>query len=238
MKNTERRTAIYVAIGAIFGVSTLTYILLPDDQFIQQLAALPVVGSLVAALFQILRDQASHEREVLAQASDHRFALGASSHMSDVAFDKHVLFCEEYVAEVFATLDTLFREGPTDKVLPHAASLFQLRRKHAVWLTSLLDVSLQKFERALREIGANDWYLKNSERPSDRQDRVNSLYKTFADVLGEENMGASEWQGQPLSPEMAISKVLQGLRHVLGTEELTELRAFLVQKALSEKKGR
>jgi hypothetical protein len=133
---------------------------------------------------------------------------------------------------VFATLDTLFREGPTDKVLPHATALFQIRRKHAVWLTNSLDSNLQKFEGALRKIGASDWYLRNAEGAKDRQQKIDEMYKIFADVLGKESMGP-EWQGQPLSEELATATVIQGLRRVLGTEELTKLRSALVHSALS-----
>jgi hypothetical protein len=223
--------SLYAVLALVFLGSAAAYVLLPHGELIQQLAAVPLVGSLVAALLQTLRDQAAHERQLIIQASEHRFAIGASSHMADVAFDKHVLFCEEYVHEVFAALDTLFREGPTEKVLPHAATLFQIRRKHAVWLTNSLDSDLQKFEGALRKIGASDWYLRNAERAEDRQQKIDEMYKTFADVLGQQNMGP-EWQGQPLSADLAIATVIQGLRRVLGTEELTELRSALVHSAL------
>jgi len=222
---------LYAVLTVVFLGSAAAYVLLPHGELIQQLAAVPLVGSLVAALVQTLRDQAAHERQLILQASEHQFAIGASSHMADVAFDKHVIFCEEYVQEVFATLGTLFREGPTENVLPHASTLFQIRNKHAVWLTNDLDSDLQKFEGALRKIGASDWYLRNAERAEDRQQKIEEMYKTLADVLGQENMGP-EWQGQPLSADLAISTVIRGLRQVLGTEELTELRSALVQSAL------
>ena len=224
--------SIYAVLIFVFLGSVATYILLPNGEFIQQFAAVPLVGSLVVALVQTLRDQATYERQILIQASEQRFAIGASSHMANVAFDKHVTFCEEYVQEVFATLDTLFREGPTEKVLPHASELFQIRRKHAVWLTNSLASDLEKFEGALRRIGASDWYMRNVDGAEDRQEKINEMYKTFADVLGQETIGPS-WQGEPLSADLAIAKVIQGLRRVLGTEELTELRSALVHAALS-----
>jgi hypothetical protein len=151
--------------------------------------------------------------------------------MANVAFDKHVAFAEDYMAEVFNTLDTLFREGPTKEALPHASNLFQLRRKYAVWLTQEIDKKLQTFEGALRKVGAKDWYLQNVGAAPDRQKAVEEMYKVFADILGRENMGET-WQGQPLSEEVAISNVMHGLRSILGTEELTQIRATLIRRAL------
>ncbi len=79
-----------LGISAVFLASIAAYILLPHGELIQQLASVPLVGSLVVALVQVLRDQARHERETTLQEYQNRFALGASSHMADVAFDKHV----------------------------------------------------------------------------------------------------------------------------------------------------
>jgi hypothetical protein len=56
-----------------------------------------------------------------------------------------------------------------------------------------LDSDLQKFEDALRKIGASDWYLRNTKRAEYRQQKIDEMYKTLADVLGQENM-VPEWQ--------------------------------------------
>jgi primosomal protein N'' len=222
----------YLSIVGLFAASLAAYLLLPHGEVIQSLAAIPLVGSLVAALLQLLKDMAAHEKAIAMQAADQRFALGASSHMANVAFDKHVEFCESYVQEVFSTLETLFKNGPSDQALQHAFKLAEQRRKFALWLTPKIEAQLQEFEKALRAIGADDWYLRNADRIDNRHEIVERLYKKFADVLGVENMGANEWQGQPLTPELAIYAVVQGLRHVLKVEELTGLREALVQAAL------
>ena len=75
--------------------------------------------------------------------------LGATSHMAIVAFDKHVLFSEEYVTEVNNTLRTLFREGPSEEVLKHARELYNLRQKYFVWLTNNLDLKLDNLKLKL-----------------------------------------------------------------------------------------
>lgn len=229
--------SIYIGLAVVFLASAATLKLLPYGTLLQEFAAIPLVGSLAAALFQVLRDITAHERQVLLQDSQQRFALGASSHMANVAFDKHVAFTEEYIAEVFKTLDTLFQKGPTEEALSHANNLFSLRRKYTVWLTDEIDKTLQAFEGALRTVGANDWFLKNAGSDQNRQKAIEEMHKVFADILGRENMGADNWKGKPLSKEVAISHIVQGLRTVLGTEELTKIRGALIKKALNGAEG-
>lgn len=226
------RATTYVGLAAIFGLSSVVYVLLPSADFLKSLSAIPLVGSLVGALWQVLRDQAAHERQLLLQDSQNRFSIGATSHMAAVAFDKHVQFCEEYVAEVHKTLHTLFREGPTEQVFPHTAALYTIQQKYSVWLTQKIEFNLEQFEGALRKIGANDIYLKTAGGAEDRQQRIAEMYKTFADVMGKERMGA-KWKGEKLSEELAVSMVIRRLRAILGTEELTQMRSAFVTKALA-----
>ena len=201
----------------------------PGSAAIQFLAGIPLVGSLVAALVQILRDQAAHERAMLILAEQNRFSLGASSHMASVAFDKHVQFSEEYAEEVHKALTTLFREGPTPEVLQHTGALYRLQQKYAVWLTSELEKDLETFESALRRIGANAGYVYGTSSGEHRQQKLDAMYQTFAQVMGFE-----EWQGQPLTDELAVSMLIRRLRAILGTEELTEMRSAIVAKAIAE----
>ena len=87
---------------------------------LQSFSAIPLVGALVGALWQMFRDQVAREHAVAIFEADKLFVVGASSHMANVAFDKHTLFCEEYLKEVNLALDTLIREGPTEKAVSHA----------------------------------------------------------------------------------------------------------------------
>ena len=154
------RIKTYLGLAAVFGLSSVVYALLPSTDLLKELSAVPLVGSLLGALWQILRDQAAHERQLFLQDAQNRFSLGATSHMAAVAFDKHVQFCEEYVAEVHKTLHTLFREGPTEQVFPHSRALYGIQQKYSVWLTQKIEASLEQFESALRKIGANDTYRR------------------------------------------------------------------------------
>ena len=227
MSRTQRT---YSAIATIFTVSLAFYYWNPGDAAIQYLAGIPLVGSLIAALVQILRDQAAHERAMLVLAAQNRFSLGASSHMANVAFDKHVQFSEEYAEEVYKALGTLFRKGPTLEVLQHTGNLYTLQQKYAVWLTSRVEQDLETFESALRRIGATAGYLQDDPSAEDKQQRLNAMYQTFAEVMGLE----TNFQGEKLTDELAISKMIRRLRMILGTEELMEMRSTIVSKAIAE----
>lgn len=225
----SRSQKTYSAFAAIFTVSLAFYYWNPGDAAIQFLASIPLVGTLIAALFKILHDQVAHERAMLALAAQNHFSLGASSHMANVAFDKHVQFSEEYAEEVFKTLSTLFKKGPTQEVLQHTSNLYTLQQKYAVWLTSRVEKDLETFESALRRIGANAGYIRDDPSAEDRQQRLGEMYQTFAEVMGFE-----KWQGEQLTDELAISMMIRRLRKILGTEELTEMRSAIVSKAIAE----
>ncbi|MDI1302670.1 MAG: hypothetical protein PSX71_12250 [bacterium] len=228
----NRSQHTYLGIAAVCALSGAMVLWLPSGELIQIIAAVPLVGSLVAALLQILRDQAAHDRQMLIQDSQNRFSLGATSHMANVAFDKHVNFSEEYVAEVHKTLRTLFQEGPTEEVFKHTAALYSTQQKFAVWLTPQIETDLELFESALRNIGANAGYIRNTANTIGRQERVAEMYKTFASVMGSKWMG-TEWNGEKLTEELAITMVIRRLRSILGTEELTAIRTALLSKARS-----
>jgi hypothetical protein len=219
----------YFGIATIFTASLVFYFWHPGGEAIQFLAGVPLVGSLVAALVQILRDQAAHEKAMLILAEQNRFSLGASSHMANVAFDKHVQFSEEYAEEVHKALTTLFRNGPTQEVLQHTGALYRLQQKYAVWLTTKLEKDLEVFESALRRIGADASYVYSATNADDRQQKLDAMYRTFAEVMGFE-----KWQGEQLTDDLAISMMIRRLRKILGTEELTEMRSVIVTKAIAE----
>ncbi|HTR00774.1 MAG TPA: hypothetical protein VMH83_12320 [Candidatus Acidoferrum sp.] len=226
------KKSIYIGAVVTFVASVIAILIFPYGTLFSTLASVPLIGSLFAALFQILRDVSSYERQILLQESQQRFALGASSHMANVAFDRHAAFADEYICEVFKTLDTLFKHGPTEEAFPHAGKLLSIRKKYAVWLTPEIDKMLQAIEGALRTVGANKCLLMSSIEGEARQKVISEMYKVFADILGKENMGSDTWQGVALSDEVAIAGVIQGLRIVLGTAELTKIRSALIDKAL------
>ncbi len=202
---------------------------LPGGEIIRSLATIPAVGALAGALLQVFRDQAAHEKALLIVETQNRFALGASSHMANIAFDKHVQFCEEYVAEMQKTLVALFREGPTEQALGHSSALYSIQQKYRVWLTPELETELDKFESSLRKIGARAGYVHGTPDAEDRQNSIEVMYKTFAEVVG-----LGEWQGAKLTEDLAMKMVIQKLRAVLGIAELTSMRKALIAKAAEQ----
>lgn len=211
------KKAGYVGFVLVFVASILAAVFLPVAEPLQTIMAVPAIGSLCAALVQIVRDNAAHERAVLTQDVQNSFVLGATSHMATVAFDKYAAFCEAYVTEMFATLLTMFREGPTRELLTHTSNLWNLRQKWAVWLPSGIDAQLEIYEAAIRKVGA----FANVTDPK----TVEATYELFGQVTGIK-MGEA-----PVEGELAVSKVIGKLKTVLGTEDLTAVRSALVAAA-------
>ena len=222
---------IYLCFATVFIVAGILLLVgaVKNIAFLQVLATIPLVGSLVSVLVQVLRDEAAYQRDLLLQSAQNQFILGASSHMANVAFDKHSEFSEEYAEEVHKALDSLFREGPSDDVLKHAYALHQTRRKYIVWLTAELEAALDPFEDLYRKIGANSVYVNVTTADQGRQAALNRMYSDFAKALG-----MHEWDGEQLTDDLAIAALVRKLRDVLGTEELTRLRVAIVNKASKE----
>jgi hypothetical protein len=190
------------------------------------LAGVPAIAALFGALFQLSRDRIAFERSVRMEEAKNRFTVGAMSHMADVAFDKHVSFCEEYTTAVYHAMTTLFRRGPHEEALVEAGALADIRIKWDIWLAPEVTTELGKFEGALRKIGANAMLLRDLRADEHRTEAIQEAYGTFAEVMGFET-----WQGKAVTKERTVEKVVEKLRKVLGVGELTHLRSELVERA-------
>jgi hypothetical protein len=196
---------------------------------ISNLASVPAIGGLLFAFMQIARDRIAHDRSVFLQETSHRFLIGATSHMAEVAFDKHVAFCEKYVAEAQDVLRTLFMEGPCEKAMIHANKLSDIRREWALWLGAELTTVLGKFEIALRKIGLDARLVERYPNLSKRQECIDEMFSLCEQVFGEK-----EWAGKQLTQDIAVTTIIGNLRQILGIEELTQLRGELIKRALRE----
>ena len=220
----------YASLLLVFVLSVGFASLLPAEALLREIAAIPAVGALLAAVFQILRDQAGFERQQISQQQQQAFSLGATSHMANVAFDKHVEFCEKYVAEVHSTVVSLFREGPTEKALKHVWNFAELRRQYAAWLPRDIVEGLDRFETAVTRIGSLSYLVEALRGTTDpgRQPAIAEMYDVFRDVLNIPSDTPAERR-----PDVAIEAVKEKVRAILGIEHLTKLRRRLVQQALS-----
>ena len=152
--------------------------------------------------------------------------------MANVVFDKHVEYCEKYVAEVFETLTTLFRRGPHEEALTHAASLYRIRQAWTIWLTPEIESELEQFEASVRKIGANAHLVAMA--PGE-QGAIKEMFAEFAAVFGSK-YGFDKWNGEDVAQDHAIEAVIIHLRSVLGIDELTRLRSDLVRRATNDLK--
>lgn len=226
------RRAIYTALAVIFAASigSAAFFHSFPLRVVGDLAGIPAVLALFGALFQLARDSLAFERSVRLEEARNRFTVGATSHMADVAFDKHVEFCEQYVEEMFTTLENLFRKGPSEDALQHASSLYGIRKARAVWLTPEIEADLERFEAALRKIGANAQLLK---MVPGTPEAIKEMFSEFAHVFGAK-YGFKQWAGEPVTQERTIEAVIVSLRKILGIDELTRLRGELIKSASSD----
>ena len=191
---------------------------------------MPGIGALIGALFQISRDSAAFEKQKYLQTDQQVFSLGASSYMSTVAFDKHVLFCETYMSEVHETIGVLFSEGPTEKTMGCAQKLFALKREYAAWIPKPVSLELEPFENAINEIGVNTKLVSalGEERGEARNKAIDESYNVFANVMG---MERSYKNGPIHKEEIAVENIKESVRGILGINELFEIRNFILKRS-------
>jgi len=202
----------------------------PIGEAYKGIAVLPSIGALFTALFQFIRDSYVHQKKLEIQNKQQLFNLGTTSHMANTVFDKHVEFCEKYLAEVHELVITLTREGPTQSALEHLSNLYDLRIKYTAWVTPEIEEKLMPFEQAVRKIGSNSSLVKalSGEENSDgsRTKALNEMYDTFKSLMsiGEVNVK---------DEDATIAEVKNKVREILQVNELVAIRKYLITKAVS-----
>jgi hypothetical protein len=202
----------------------------PIDDIFRGIASLPAVCGLTAALFQLVRDNVAHQRNLQLQNEQQLFNLGATSHMANTVFDKHVEFSELYLKEVHQVVITLTKEGPTPKALKHAKNLYHLRITYTAWITQEIEEKLIPFEQAIRQIGssANLVYALSGEgdQGSTRSKALTEMYDTFNSLMDIGDSNAKD-------ADTTIIEVKRKIRQILQVNELVGVREFLINKAVS-----
>lgn len=216
----------YTGYILVFVASFLTAWLLPVTEIFKGVASTPGAGALIALLAKLWRDERAHERVIELQIRQQDFVLGTASHMADVAYDKHVSFCEEYIQRVQDGLQELMRDGATKKAMNIGSDLVRVRIRHSAWLTVEIEESLKPFEMALINIGAKEHLLENLPVGERRTQVVNEVYRFFGLILGHE---------KPVNDEeasMTREKIIEQIRDILGINTLTALRQKAAELAL------
>ncbi len=104
----------------------------------------PAPGALSSYLTNWLIERQKAKRARETQEKQDALQIGVASHMAQVAFDKHVSFCEEYISEVSKVLHVSTRQEERSDLLATG-----IRQKWAIWLSSELDADLRGLERKL-----------------------------------------------------------------------------------------
>ncbi|CAG0967335.1 hypothetical protein BURK2_01080 [Burkholderiales bacterium] len=226
------RPTLYVSLALVAALSFAAAYYLDVSELVRTVAALPFVGALFAALFQVLRDHSSFERDRIKQEREHAFLVASTSHMSSVAFDKHVEFCEAYIKALQALLGKLFAEGPTEKAWEYLKPLYDVRRTYRLWVSSSMAQQLDEFEKRVGEIAAalSQW-KSASDYKLGQIHHLDKAHKLFAEVM---DMEKADRNGPDADSKKAqgYTLVFEHLQSILGIETLTNLRDKVLRDAL------
>lgn len=213
----------YIIAAIILISSFLAAWLLPIPEIFKGVVAIPGVGSLIGALYQIFRDQATYEKQLELQRQQQIFNLSVTSHMANVAFNKHVDFCERYIKEMNEGIRNLLHEGPTEKALLFAKKLTQLRVEYSPWLTEDIVKRISHYENELAKIGFKCGSLECAKTDEKfRSKLLDEIESIFSEIIRSDNG----------SDDVVSEKIVAHLQELLGIKELTILRQSVIHEAL------
>jgi hypothetical protein len=218
----------YAVLLGVFALSIGTFLLLPDGHdLLGGAIAAPGVTALLAALFQLMRDEADYEKRVEAQRREFQFTLGAASHRPMPRLIS-MPFCERYMKELHDAVRTLYREGDTPAALDHASKLYTVRQDYATWLTDRINADLDEFESALRKLGADAHFIRSTTGhegySEQRALRIDRNFELFSRILDLKN-------GDDIQEKSMVKALKTKVRAIVGVEELTRLREHLIKQA-------
>lgn len=223
LNNKIKNWSTYIFLIIVLIISFLFALFLPVDEIFKGIAAIPGIGALCLSLYKSWKDEQLQNKQ-------QDFILGTASHMAEVAYDKHVLFCEEYVDRLQKGLQEIYRDGASKNSMNIGRELVNIRQKHSAWLTKKIEGELRPIETALIEMGAKENLLDYQGVGEERSKTVERVYRLLGLVLGHEKSENDE------ESKMAIEEVIEIIREILGINTLTELRLEATKLALSRLK--
>jgi hypothetical protein len=212
-------------VAAVFFILSFVAASLATTEFYRAILSIPGVTALVAALFQLVRDQAAHERALDLQNRQQLFNLGVASHMANIAFDKHVEFAEKYISTMQRGLTDLFTTGPPGDSLIFAHKLEAVRLSFRAWITEDIGTKVMPFENALRSMGTTKIVLEGKPPGPERTRLVNDIFRKFSAVAGIEHEGQ-------VDENLAPGKIMNHLQDLLEVRQLSRLRRAAVQSTI------
>lgn len=199
----------------IVTITTALLATLPLDSFAQTVVATPIAGSLLVALFQVLRDHTSFQHSQLLQNQQNEFIASSMEEMGRVSFQKLTEFSEEYSQQLIHIMRRLYETGGTDESLGFAHDLTKHRESYILWISSQLNEELQKLEKLLRQHGAHERLAGMRVQVSDKA--IDNAFKAFLELINQE-------QRQNAEGETSIARVIEILRESIGVDRLTNVR--------------
>jgi len=211
----------YLGLTIVFVASLLSAWLLPLNAILQTIIGTPAAIALCGAFFQLIRDETAY-RDARAILSDQqRFALSVTSHMADIAFDKHVELCEEFIKELFTTLQCLMDDPQNHSVALTRANLTgDVIRKYALWTTPELQLQLEQFEKAVRHVSTEGFMAEKNPGIESRH-RVVELVLALVDPTSDDPKKETK--------RLAYKELIDTARQILGVKELTALRQSVLK---------
>jgi hypothetical protein len=178
------------------------------------------------------KDELKRVSDSKLEGAKNQFVIGATSHMANAVFDKHVEFCEAYVLEMQVALACLVLRGLKAEPGKNADQLRDIRLKARVWLPQSISDRLVFYEQALRWIATHNRQQKDygelpgwRERPQ-YQKEVDRIFDLYTEIIDE-----GQKPEEALRPSVGTSVVIEEIKKVLGIEELTRLRGELIRRA-------
>ncbi len=217
---------VYIGCFIVLVLSFFAASFLPVDEIFKGIIAIPGVGALFMFLFQMWRDNRAHERAEELQNKQQDFVFGSASHMADVVYDKHAIFCEEYIERIQKGFQELMREGPSRNAMVIGRELVNIRQRHSAWLTKEIEKKLKPFEQALIKIGAKEGLIKDLPVGESRSKVIEEVYKFFGLIMGDEQSKDNE------EAEISLEQNIENIREVLGVNTFTELRQKIAELAI------
>lgn len=218
---------VYLLLGVVLLISYLTASSLPTTDVLRGILSLPGVLSLLAVIYQLIRDHAAFERELEIRRQDQVFTLSVTSHMAELAFDKSVAFSEEYLRKVYEGLTEIFAHGPDGQASKLSGELQLIRRNHAPWVTFEIARALEPFEKALSTISAQAALLNSGAVTDPSHPMIDNMSNLLYSVLGMQDQNAG------VDPSLAPERLVGHLQNLLGIGELTHLRRRILDAATS-----
>lgn len=212
-------------------VAALALLVPESAPVVRALAAVPAFGAVTGAVFLLLKDEISYQRQLDRDRSSNTFHVAAQSHMAKILFDKHVVFAEAYASAARDVVGRLFREGPTSN-MRDIEPLSRVRQAHGLWVSASLAEQLDKFELQFIEIGnAMALWENQSTRSSLPEGHLERAFDAFHDITGLTRADVDK--PSPAKQAHSIKIVMTWLQGLLGVEQLTTAR----ERAISDASG-